>query len=213
MTINLKKVGYVVGAVVLVVAAGVYAYYYKTGVAPMSTEQPEPFMGGLVQINTTTLTVKAADGTEKVIPYSPKTRVISQVQSGEVGRTALQLGVGDIVSFVAGKDGMPVSGIELIPVAEVVRSEGSVVVSGTIVERTASGIVVRPPEGPAMSIVNINTDVAVAMPSTTVLLTQVLGGEEGKSADALIPGIAVKVFGTKTDNKTMVADIVEILRP
>jgi hypothetical protein len=157
--------------------------------------------------------VKAADGTEKVIPYSPKTRVISQVQSGEVGRTALQLGVGDIVSFVAGKDGMPVSGIELIPVAEVVRSEGSVVVSGTIVERTASGIVVRPPEDPAMSIVNINTDVAVAMPSTTVLLTQVLGGEEGKSADALIPGIAVKVFGTKTDNKTMVADIVEILRP
>lgn len=212
MNINFKKVSYVAGAVVLVVVAGVYAQYYKGGVVPVSTEQSELFVGGLVQINTTTFTVKAADGTERIIPYSSKTRVISQVQSGEVGRTAMQLGVGDIVSFVSGKDGMPVSGIELIPVAEVVRPEGSVVVSGTVVERTASGIVVRPPEDPVMPMVNIHMEVTAAM-SSAVLLTQVLGGEEGKSADALVPGVAVKVFGIKTGDKTMVADIVEILRP
>lgn len=207
MTMSMtKKHLLTMAGVVLAIGAGVLAYNSLTMQKSLDVPTEGPvIVGGLVGIGPSTITVKATDGTEMTFAGSYKTRVISQVKEGEVGKVYEQLSVGDVLAVTADFDGTRAKKIEILPIGRSPSSsQPPVALTGTVVSVASTSLVVRPvAPNPAMAATI--ADVLVQVGRDTDVLTEVLGTQTGKALREIRPGAKVSVWGTRSE-QGMAAD-------
>src|SRR5258708_2464157 len=96
-----KEIAFLCGvvAVLLLVTVGVFFGYrgsFHTGTSGSMPANPAIF-GTLEATTTNSVTVKLQDGSQKTFSVSSATQVVTQVQSGEVGKSLDEITVGTMV--------------------------------------------------------------------------------------------------------------------
>lgn len=187
----------VVVAVAMLVIAGVVAYQKMIQPSVTETQANGPvFEGALVNIASTTLTLKADSGEEKSFICTPSTVITSQESDGGAGIVFAQLSVGDVMSVTAqAKNPTMAKAIEIMPAASSTPTDATAfILTGTILERNAtSTTILLATNDPVLALTP--TKISIATTKETQFLTLVASGQIGKPESALATGQLVRIYG------------------
>mgnify|MGYP001575064677 CR=1 FL=1 len=181
--------------------------------APSSREavtEATAIAGTLTAVTATSITIKLRDSTQQTFSLSSSTLVISQVKSGEVGKTLAQVVEAPVLVIPKSSNPAAADSIMIVPATPPVTNsiQGTPVsLTGTIVSKTASSITLKPQGGPATA-----SAIKVLITKNTLVLSNVLAGQTGKTLNDATPGILVNVFGT-TGTAGVTANTLQLLIP
>lgn len=203
----------VIVVVVIVVGAAAVAYF-KHG--PNSSEVAlDPNLvapsGSVMAISADSISIQQQDGLQKTFSVSPETRVISQVSSGQVGKGLADIAVGTMVIIRPSTSNSAAA--DSIEISAALGASGSasessspsgtpVSLLGSVVSISPSALVVKP-EG-------ATTSVQVTVTKQTVVRSNVLAGEKGKTYEDIAVGSPVFVAGT-TGGDSVIANSIQLL--
>jgi hypothetical protein len=214
---NMNKKTIIEAAVaVAVIAAGAFAYmHYKQGAEPAAFDPNLVAPAGTVTaISPSSISIRQQDGAQKTFAIGPDTLVISQVAAGETGKSLADITAGTLVILrpspanpgalasiqISGAGAPPAPGA-----AAAAPSGPPVSFMGTVVTVSPSALVIKPQEPNA-------EDVEVAITAGTVVRSNVLAGQKGKTFEDIAAGTPVFIAGT-TGDAGVTANIVQVLVP
>jgi len=197
----------VTGVVVLVAVAGALVYVagrmHGTGQPPTNPA----IVGTFVSATPNSITIKVQNGSQKTFAISPATKIITQVQSGQIGKTLAQIAAGSDVFVQPHAIGSSViDSVSILPQPAIPNQNPAgptVIVSGTLVSTTTNSMILTTAD---------NTTAHITLTKDTVILSNVLAGEQGKTLADAPAGTYMQVLGIAgKDGPT--AESVQILLP
>ena len=206
-----KKLVLIVVMILLLIIAAYFAFFMMKSApalvapaAPAALNKPA-VIGTMVSSTIGDITVQIQDGSQKTFSVSSSTQVMSQVASGQTGKSLATLAPGTRVLLIP-DDSNPTSAasISVVPMAPpppVGASGTPISVDGTLVSKTASSFVLA---------VQGSGNVTVLINTGTAILSNVSAGQVGKSLSDTAAGAMLQVSGT-TGVKGVTANAVVIL--
>lgn len=193
-------------ALALVVAAlGVYLFLNPRAPAGQdgSGLPANPSVMGTLQASTQeSVTIAQDGGKKKTFSISTTTQVVTQVRSGEVGRTLQEIATGTLVLVQPhAPRSTAADRISVMPEPSVFDTDPlgpPVILSGTVVATTTTGITIATAADPNLSL---------SISASTAVLSNVLAGQRGKVLEDIAAGSFVTVSGLTTANGLLVRSI------
>jgi hypothetical protein len=194
-----EKIITTVVALLVLVLLGIVAWmhYHPTNTAPTGAQNvanyPKypPILGTLSTSTPTDITIQLQDGSQKTFTISSTTPVVSQVKAGEVGKFLTQLTSGiQLMVQPKNADASVAQSITVMtmPVAPANNLSGPpATISGLVISKTATSLTITNDSSPGINVV---------LGKNTIVLTNVLAGEKGKTLDDIAVNNYVVVFGT-----------------
>ena len=206
----------VIVAAVIVAGAAAVIYFKHSANSPETALDPNVVApsGSVTAISADSISIQQQDGLKKTFSISPETRIVSQVSSGQTGKGLADIHEGDLViirpstSDSSAADSIQLSAGPAAPAAADASAPSGTPASfiGSVVSISPSALVVKP-EG-------ATTSVQVSVTPQTVVRSNVLAGEKGKTYEDIKVGSPVFVAGTATgDGSVVTAASIQVLVP
>jgi hypothetical protein len=190
--------------VITVLGLAAYVAYFFTMKAavtlsdssvPVSMTNKPAIIGTFISATPTNVIVQLQDGSQKTLNVSSSTQVISQVASGQTGKSLADLTSGTMVLVIPqDSDETSATSISVVPMPPPPSASASgtpVSVDGTLVGKTPSSLTLEVQGGDTITVlINKNTTV----------LSNVLPGQVGKSISDIVAGMALQISGATGTN-------------
>lgn len=219
MNMNKKLIAQI-AIIIAVIAAGVSVVaYYRHG-ASSNAVTPDPNTiapsGTVTAISADSISIQQQDAVKKTFAISSTTEVISQVSSGQVGKGLADIVAGDMVIIRPNPANPATAGsiqISVLPGAPGSAPDSAALAPsgppasliGSVVSVSPSMLVIKP-EGAD------GADVQVTVTKSTVIRSNVLAGQKGKTFEDIAVGSPVFIAGT-TGSNSVIANSVQVLVP
>lgn len=202
----------VIVVAVIVVGAAAVIYFRHGANSPEAALDPNLVApsGSVTAVSASSISIQQQDGLKKTFAVDSATRVISQVSSGQIGKGLTDIAMGDrVIIRPRTSDTSTAASIEIsaapgAPEGASASAQSGTPVSllGSVVSISPSALVVKP-EG-------ATTSVQVSVTPQTVVRSNVLAGEKGKTYEDIAVGSPVFVAGI-TGSDSVIANSVQLL--
>jgi hypothetical protein len=193
----------------LVAALGAYLLLHSSTAGPGAADFPKnPSVLGTLSASTeTSVTITLDGGKQKTFSLSTTTQVVTQAASGGVGKTLAQIAPGTLVMVQPHAPGSTVADqVSTLPGSAVSSQDPAgppVVLAGSIVSTSTDSITINTDTDPRLRI---------ALTKDTVILSNVLAGQKGRTLSDAPAGTYVQVAGI-AGTQGVVAHSIQLLVP